>query len=188
MSFAATRPRLLFVRHAPVVASAAGRCYGVTDIAATVPLSVAAERVLAQLKARFDDRADAVWSSPLSRCADPAGAIARALTIPLAVDERLCELDHGDFEGRGFDEIHSALPEEFARWGSQWVTEGPPNGESAEALESRVRAWHGELDPGRVHMLFGHAGVFRALRVIRAGDSWVQAMSRTVEHLLLVEV
>lgn len=174
-----SRANLIVARHAPVEEQWRGRCYGVTDAGVSTPHREAASRVIDSLGAA----PERVWSSQLERCRGLAAEVALRLGVPHGIDPRVAELDHGIFEGRAWDEIHRSEPEVLARWGERWLDEGPPGGESASALEARVRAWEAELDPAERHLLLAHAGVVRALRVIRAGTSWAEAMDTRVPHL-----
>ena len=106
----------------------------------------------------------------------------------MRVDVRLRELDHGTFERRAWDEIHGCEPEALKRWGASWQSEGPPQGESATALESRVRAWLAELDGAQRHLLVGHAGAMRALLVVAQGLDWPTAMSSEIPHLRAIRL
>ena len=165
----------------------AGRCYGATDVGTVLSHGEAARVALASLTALEEGNLafDVVWSSDLSRCRGLAEALVPQLTGPLEVrvDERLRELDHGTFEGRAWDEIHASEPAALERWGTSWQSEGPPQGESAEALERRVRNWIAELDGAKRHLLLGHAGVMRAVLVVCQGLDWGTAMAAKVDHL-----
>ncbi|HEU4404683.1 MAG TPA: histidine phosphatase family protein [Polyangiaceae bacterium] len=174
--------RLAVVRHAPT--DVAGRCVGRTDVEATMPHAEAAARAAERLAAAPDLGLVRVWASPLRRCAGLAAALGERLGVPLTLDPRLAEIDHGTFEGRAYADLERDEPAALAAWMSAWEHEGPPGGESARALGARVGAWLDELPPGG-HLLVAHAGVARALRVRPGGASWADAMARTVPHLCL---
>ncbi|CAN97079.1 MULTISPECIES: histidine phosphatase family protein [Sorangium] len=186
---------LVAFRHAPVALS--GVCYGRLDVAAELPPEAAAaaiERALRELRVR----PGVVFSSPLSRCALPAAELAARLGAPHAVDERLLEISYGAWEGRAFTDIERDDPAAYAAWLRDWERVGPPGGESAIEVESRVRSFWRELGAqrrvdgvdvadvasrARPHLLVAHAGVLRALRVVARGASWPAAMSAPVPHL-----
>lgn len=173
----ATLADLRCVRHAAV--DAAGVCYGRLEVQ---PLVAPAEA-----SARIDASGfDVVWSSPSTRCADVARALIEreSQRLELRVDPRLYELDFGDWEGLRWDAIPE-VPREA--WMGDWKRAAPPNGEALPALEGRVRDWHDALEVGRRHLLVAHAGVVRALWVIREGLTWDDAMSRPVPHLESVD-
>lgn len=129
---------LVAFRHAPVPLS--GVCYGRLDVSAELAAEAAAaaiERGLADLRVR----PRAVWSSPLSRCAAPAAALAARLGAPHAVDERLLEIAYGAWEGRAWSDIERDDPIAYAAWLRDWERLGPPGGESALEVEARVRSF-----------------------------------------------
>ncbi|WP_437904140.1 histidine phosphatase family protein [Sorangium sp. So ce327] len=183
---------LIAFRHAPVALS--GVCYGRLDVAAALPPEAAAaaiERALHELCVR----PGVVFSSPLSRCALPAAELAARLGVPRAIDDRLLEISYGAWEGRAFADIERDDPAAYAAWLDGWERVGPPGGESALDVESRVRSFWRELGDAagvdvadvasraRPPLLVAHAGVLRALRVVARGASWLAAMSAPVPHL-----
>ena len=144
-------PWLALVRHPPVVSG--GRCYGRTDL-----LPDPAEAVA--LAERLRPLAGLVWTSPARRCRDVAAALG-----PHQVDDRLAELDFGEWEGRLWDGVpRPAL--------DAWVLDpwrfAPPGGESGGALATRVQAFHRALPPGR-HVVITHGGPLKVLRALARG-------------------
>lgn len=172
-------PSIVVARHAPVTERWRGVCYGAIDVEVTLSHDESARVVIESL----EHEVHRVWSSPLDRCAGPAAAIASRLGAPHRVDASLIELDHGEFEGRAWDEIHATDEAALARWGERWLDEGPPGGESARDVERRVRSWHDGLQRDRTQLLVAHAGVVRALRVVRGVDEWADAIRAPVAHL-----
>ena len=86
--------QVFLIRHPkPVIET--GICYGRLDVDAHAPHAVADEiRPLLR-------RDVPVYSSPLRR----ARQLAEALHPSPIIDERLCEIDFGDWEGRAWDTI-----------------------------------------------------------------------------------
>jgi alpha-ribazole phosphatase len=173
---------LIAIRHAPT--SAGGICVGRHDVATELTHEDAAER----MRRAFDSlpgpevgTIDRVWSSPLSRCREPAAQLACAIGVSHAIDPRLLELDYGIWEGRAWDTIAREDGARMHAWMDAWQSAAPPGGESVATLEARVRAWWGELDA--VSVLVAHAGVVRALRVVARGMTWADAMRTPVPHL-----
>lgn len=187
------RPTLIFARHAPVTPDYEGRCYGATDATVVMPAEDAAREILERLRggehAALEGQLRAVHSSPLSRCLEPATLLAETLQLPLEVNPALKELDHGEFEGRAWEEIHANSLDELASWGVRWLEHGPPGGESALLFQARVERWLRSLDPGGPALVVGHAGVWRALTVIvDPKRTWDDAMASDVRHLTPVLV
>lgn len=121
---------LLLVRHPPVMLEP-GICYGASDIeAATWPL----EQIAAlQMHIATDVP---ILSSPLQRCSNFANALARSPS-QVRLDDRLREIDFGDWELQRFDDIDRALIDAWALAPWDFV---PPAGESAHAMSVRVMA------------------------------------------------
>ena len=93
----------------------------------------------------------------------------------------------GEWEGSRWDDLESEDTVRYRHWMENWESDAPPGGESLVTFEARVRRWHEDLPEGRI-LLIAHAGVVRALRVLRQGISWSDAMSLPVEHLALTRV
>lgn len=170
------RAALRVIRHAPV--SVDGVCYG----RAEVPVSLEARDALARLVV---PRADLVWSSPSIRCRELAALISVELGASFRQDERLREMNFGDWEGVPWDDIEEKT---LCAWTQQWETAAPPGGETIGALECRVGAWEADLNVAQEHLLIAHAGVVRALWVLRESISWPTAMRRDVPWLTVLEI
>ena len=128
-------PSLLLVRHGRTEANARGVLLGRED----PPLDPTGEAQAAALAAalctgRFGP-ITAVVSSPLRRTVATASRLAEAAGLDVQVDERLIELDYGEFEGVPV----GGLPQEtWSEWRSD-VHFRPPGGESLAELGDRVR-------------------------------------------------
>src|SRR4051794_11849449 len=98
---------------------------------------------------------DLVLASPLRRARDTA----RLAGAEPDVDERLREMDYGDYEGRTSAEIRTARP------GWDLWTDGCPGGETVEDVGARVDALIGERlrAAGERALVFGHGHTLRIL-------------------------
>lgn len=116
---------LIIARHGRTAANASGELLGRRDPALDDLGRTQADGIGAALAG-----ADRVISSPLRRCRDTAEAIG----APVEVDERLIELDYGEFEGMPVADVSAAT---WAAWRADtaWA---PPGGESLEDLAARV--------------------------------------------------
>jgi alpha-ribazole phosphatase len=169
--------QLTVVRHAPL--RQAGRCIGRLDI---VPLLSPAGAATVMQRA-LPDTIDRIWTSPARRCAAPATLLGAALGVPVMVDERVCELSFGRWEGSTWQAIERDDAIAVRRWMNDWMYTAPPGGESGVDLLRRVRSWWESLDGLRHHLLVGHAGVIRALRMLALALTPSEAMTRSVRHL-----
>jgi broad specificity phosphatase PhoE len=108
--------------------------------------------------------------SPLGRARTTAAIILETLGRPggdYAVDERLREIDFGDWTGLTLEDVRRKHPDEWrARVDDPWNV-GPPNGETYADVAARVGAWAGE-QTGAV-IAVAHGVVSRVLRGLALG-------------------
>lgn len=140
--------RLYLVRH-PRPAVAEGVCYGQTDLALAEPVGPIAESLRIQLPKGLP-----VYSSPLRRCLELAAVLHPA---PI-VDDRLMEMDFGEWEMQRWDEIDRRAMD---AWAADPLGFSPPCGESPASLMRRVGEFCQLLNEESV--LITHAGVIKAM-------------------------
>jgi probable phosphoglycerate mutase len=108
---------------------------------------------------------DGVYCSDLNRCLETACIIAaRCSLAPQALPE-LREVCLGAWEGRRFDAVRAADPQEFHWRGEHIADHRPPGGESFDDLQRRVWPVFTKLAPGshQAILMVTHAGVVRVL-------------------------
>ncbi|NGP86848.1 alpha-ribazole phosphatase [Fodinibius halophilus] len=134
-----------------------GICYGQKDIGLAVDYAKEVNILKGKLPKGFHNHT--VYSSPLKRCHKLANDLASDDVI---TDERLMELDFGNWEGRRWDDIPQG---ELGPWMENFVEIESPGGESYQQLNNRVVDWWQELikeEPE--HLLVAtHGGVIRCL-------------------------
>ena len=133
-----------------------GLCYGQTDVG--LAANFRDEFLKTQQKLTTLGPDCRVYSSPLTRCTEFASLLFRQVHN----DDRLLELNFGDWENCPFDSLDA---EGVRDWTDNFVSVGPPNGESFTQLCERVGAFWQDLlltDAEQV-VLVTHAGVIRAL-------------------------
>ena len=86
---------IMLLRHGQIRANRQGRWHGSTDSPLTWRGRRQARRTARHL-AGAAPRVEAIYSSPLSRCRDTAGAIAQALSLEVEVHDGLREYALGD--------------------------------------------------------------------------------------------
>ena len=107
-----------------------------------------------------------IVTSPLLRCQEFAEALAEKNQIPLLDDERLQEIDFGDWEACSPDDIMKNNAEQLQEWWNKPTTVTPPNGESFQHFRYRVLDCWQELineHKGKNLLLITHAGVIRVI-------------------------
>ncbi len=122
---------LILVRHGETAANSQGRLQGRVETGLNERGREQAER-LANAVAALDPVA--IVSSPLRRTRETAAAIGAATGLDVEIDERLIELDYGDWEGSRFADLPDGA---FDTWRAD-PTFTPPGGESLVALRARV--------------------------------------------------
>jgi alpha-ribazole phosphatase len=146
---------IYLIRHTRTAAET-GLCYGRTDVALAPDFSEDFTALRQKLPALLEGCA--VFSSPLRRCM----RLAETLSKEVTPDDRLLELNFGQWEGRRFDEIE---PDLLSRWTGNFVETAPPDGESFMALCERLGDFWQELlaQPHEQVLIVTHAGAIRAL-------------------------
>lgn len=140
---------LHLIRH-PKPQVAPGICYGQLEISAKND-KAEIERLQAALPAGLP-----LWSSPAQRCR----ILAEALHPQPVFDERLREMNFGQWEGRDWD----AIPrDELDAWAADVVDFAPPGGESARQVLARSLQFLADLSVPEA-VLVTHAGVIRVLQ------------------------
>ena len=157
--------QIFLIRHPrPLLES--GICYGQLDVDAEDPQPLA-RRLRSLLPAGTP-----IVASPLQR----ARRLAEVLHPRASYDDRLMEIDFGEWEGRRWNEIDRHL---LDAWAADMLHFVPPGGESAAMLQARVIDCLDSLRAGHAKRLalVTHAGAIRAalghcLRL--AIDEWSQ--------------
>jgi alpha-ribazole phosphatase len=175
--------RLLLVRH-PRPDIDAELCYGSSDVAVAHAETL---RVREVLRAAGLPDALPTWSSPLSRCAGLAQALAPAA---LQFDARLAEMDFGAWEMRRWDDIPRA---EVDAWAGDLLHYRPGGGECVLDVARRVAAFRAALQrTGHPEALvICHAGTIRLLRALWSGQALAAAAleaARTPHHIAYGEL
>lgn len=130
------------VRHGESISNVEERVQGQADVELS-PLGRRQAAVVAAWSRAMLDAASApdatweIWSSPLKRARHTAETIAASLGLPVHVDEGLCELHAGVFQGHLWADLESRFPEAVARWRSGDVEYRIPGGESRAELAAR---------------------------------------------------
>ncbi|MGZ6951745.1 MAG: histidine phosphatase family protein [Acidimicrobiia bacterium] len=146
---------ILLVCHGETEANRAGLALGHADPPLTERGVVQARAVATALRSSGATR---VVSSPLRRARSTGEAIADALDLPLEIDERLVEMDYGEWDVRSFSDFP---PEDLARWRRD-ASFAPPGGESLLAVGDRVAALCRELVDGPTVVAVSHVSPIKA--------------------------
>lgn len=133
--------RLVLVRHGETEHNREQITLGRAD----VPLTERGRAQASALASSFADgaapRPVAIYSSPLARARDTAGAIADALQLEVLVDNGLIEMDVGEMEHLTGTELRERYPDFLATWlsGEAATDARMPGGETLREVQRR--AW-----------------------------------------------
>jgi alpha-ribazole phosphatase len=173
--------QLYLIRH-PEPRDCRGLCYGRLDLDVD-PQAIA--RTASSLRERLPGwlvQTAPIYTSPLSRCA----ALAQALASPrnAIVAAELKEMDFGSWEGRRWD----AVPrEELDCWAEDVWGYRPGGVESARDVAARWRQWLERIrHAGDAAIAVTHAGVIRvalAQGEARALTEWAQVEIEFGSHV-----
>jgi alpha-ribazole phosphatase len=123
------------LRHGETEWNAENRLCGRTD----VPLSEAGCRQAKSLAERLKSIPfEALYSSPLKRALETARLISECVGLQPVPDQRLVELDYGQWEGKTLAEIMENDPKTFHAWDANPAQVAPPGGESGLEAQQRV--------------------------------------------------
>jgi alpha-ribazole phosphatase len=168
--------KVYFIRHTSV-AVPKGICYGQTD----VPLNTSFEEEACAVKERLGTLSpEAVFSSPLSRCTRLAHFCGFNDVI---LDERLKELDFGDWEGRGWDDIDMSV------WTTDWINPPVPGGESFTGIYKRVASFLDKLKKETFNtvLIFTHGGVISCAHIYFGQTDFNNTFHRTPQYGEIIE-
>lgn len=134
-----------------------GICYGQTDIGLVDSFVHELKTLQSKLPAGYERFQ--IYSSPLKRCSKLSARLSGDNAI---TDQRLMELDFGDWEGQKWDDINE---EELSKWMQDFVEVECPGGESYRQLYHRVIEWRKQVDKSEQKkvLVVAHAGVIRCL-------------------------
>lgn len=147
--------KLTLIRHAPPCVQ--GICYGHCDVEVQCISEQVAQFLHHQWTSAGSPR---ILSSPSMRCTELAKAIVGNASQTIHKDERLRELDFGDWENIPWSEIPRT---ELDTWGMDWIKQRPPHGESFHELCFRIDDFMSEVLPSEHIWVVSHAGPIRIM-------------------------
>jgi alpha-ribazole phosphatase len=171
---------LVLIRH-PTVAVDAGVCYGRSDVALIDDARDSVETLAARLVNLAVPSPVLMLTSPLTRCASVAHALATRSGCELRVDARLQEMDFGTWEQQRWDAIDRALLDE---WAANLHHARAHGGESVAQFVARVRGGFDDVqshaDGSCIHAV-AHAGVIRVLASLALDVPLEQCLSWSID-------
>jgi len=129
--------RLILIRHGQTEYNLKGLSQGLIDI----PLNETGERQADDLVSFLSPyRVSKIYSSPSSRAISTAEPLSKALSIEIAIESDLTEMDQGDYDGFTAEDMRKKIPQEFL---DAWRSGKPddvrmPNGETLNEVRERM--------------------------------------------------
>jgi probable phosphoglycerate mutase len=128
--------KLILTRHGHVEGIDPERFRGRTELPLTSLGNAQAQAVAARIAAEW--KPSVIYTSPMGRCVNTAGHIAKACNVPAQVMNELNDLDFGAWRGKLHSEIKAASPELYAQWRNTPQLVRFPEGESLQDLAART--------------------------------------------------
>lgn len=174
-----TRVRILLARHGETVFNVDGRWQGQSDS----PLT---ERGLAQsrelARALASENIAAVYSSDLGRALATASQVAERHNLRVTTDERLREINTGEWTSLSRSEIDARWPDLITRWSEQPSSMRLPGGETVQEAQHRALSFFSDRMPNHLNetiVVISHGAIGQAILV--------KAMGRSTTELWLKE-
>ncbi len=130
--------QIVLVRHGATDWNLEHRCQGSSDRDLSDVGLRQAEDIAALLRG---ENLTAIYASDLKRARRTAEVISHPHNLPVLIDERIRELDHGHLEGLTFNEIRENFGEFLTRWRTEPAELQVPGGE--RLIDVAERAWLG---------------------------------------------
>lgn len=151
---------LYLVRHGRTASNASGLLLGRADPPLDAVGETQADRLAGALR-----EVDRIIASPLTRTMQTAAAIGARHGIDVELDDRMIELDYGEWDQRP---LESVTAEQWAAWRAD-VDFTPPGGESLRTLGIRVRS---ALDDLADEAADRNVVVVTHVSPVKAGVAW----------------
>jgi len=127
--------KVYLVRHAEAAGNVAKTFQGHTDCEVTEK----GHKQLACLAERFKDvHLDIIYSSPLLRTRQTADAVNKYHGLDVHINQGLIEINGGDLEGMGWEDIPLKYPEQQEMWDNAPHEYWAPNGEKMSEVYERI--------------------------------------------------
>jgi broad specificity phosphatase PhoE len=128
--------RLFLIRHA----QAQGNVERFFQGRVNTEISEIGRKQLEYLSERFkNEKIDIMYSSPFKRALQTADAVNKYQGLEIIKDDRIVEINGGDFEGKYWDEIDRLYPEQSYMWKNRLDSFNAPNGEKMIEVYERMR-------------------------------------------------
>jgi probable phosphoglycerate mutase len=163
---------MLLVRHGETVSNLEQRCHGRRDSPLTERGIAQAHAIGHRLSNLLDAPSVEIVSSPQPRAHRTAEIIRECFDrtlSPVRLDDRLCEVSIGRWEGLSQAEIIALAPGTFDGDGRHSWCFCAPNGETCAEFEARLAGWLSEIADHPALIIVTHGMMTRVLRGLYGG-------------------
>ena len=155
---------VLLSRHPPVEGSE-GLCYGRQEMELRTGWEAQAAGLLTLARGAG---CSVIYTSPSARCLSVARRLEAQTGWPLRLDDRLLELNFGQWEGLSWNVVPRVA---LDSWAEDPEGFSPPKGESGRALQERVQSfWADLVHAGEAALVISHGGPLRLLDGLAKGE------------------
>ncbi len=173
---------LYLIRHGETELNTKGVYYGWTDCELSEKGVMQAEDLADILQ---NVCFDAVISSSLARAVVTAVIVSGFTPDEIIKDDRLRELNFGDWEGMHYSEVKEKHKEAWENWGRDWKNAAPPKGESFFEIYRRVKSCIEDIlkeYEGKRVLVVSHQGAMRIIPMVLMGLQMEAYWSFTAEQ------
>ncbi|MGH9915957.1 MAG: histidine phosphatase family protein, partial [Pyrinomonadaceae bacterium] len=160
--------RLVLIRHGEPEAASRGKCYGKLDVKLSKRGRREIVRAAKWLESIHKNGApiDRIYTSSRARTKESAQILADRLGLRsgIIVDQRLSEMNFGEFEGLTYAQVSERYPDEYRLWMECPTEVHFPGGESFKVMQARVKDAVNEICAYAISttaVIIAHGGVSR---------------------------
>lgn len=166
-----SKTTVYFVRHAEAMGNILEFFQGRTDC----EVSLKGYKQLEFLSERFKNISiDIIYSSPLIRSRETASAVNKYHNSEIIIDDRIIEIDGGDWEGKNWADLPKTHPKEYDLWQNHMHDFYIENGESMIQVFDRMRSAVIDIiseNIGKTIVIVSHGCALRNYLCYANGDS-----------------
>ena len=162
---------VVLVRHGHVEGIDVPRFRGRMDLSLTATGLSQAQQT-GQYVRRIAPHAVRIYSSPLTRCVVTATIIGQPLGLTPLPQDRLNDIDYGEWQGRAVSEVLLESPEAVAKWFNSPAHAQIPGGEAMQGVADRVCGALEDIvneSAGETIVIVGHDSVNRVIMLQALG-------------------
>lgn len=153
---------IYLLRHGQTESNSKKVYYGKLDVELNVKGKAQCEAIGKRLK---DIPFNKVYTSTMKRAVQTAEIALSAKKYEFIKDERINEMNLGEFEGKNYEENQKNYPEEWKKWTEDWKGYAPPNGESYIEFYNRIKNFIEDIikhDDENI-LIVTHGGVIKSI-------------------------